>query len=41
MRTEEVVAFFRMLPGFGNVDRNPALAVDIEIGPAMVSGNLS
>ena len=41
MRAEKVVAPFRVLPGFGNVHGNPAFAVDIEIGPAMVPGDLA
>ena len=40
VRSEEVVALLRMLPRLGDVDRNPSLAVDVEIGPAVIAGDL-
>src|SRR5208282_3980276 len=40
MRAKEIVPLLGMLPSFGDIDRNPAFAVDIEIGPAMIAGDL-
>ena len=40
MGAEEVVTLLRVLPGLGNVYRNPSLAVDVELGPAVVSSDL-
>ena len=37
--TEEIVSLFRMLPGFGNIYRNPSVLGFEEICPAMVASD--
>src|SRR6266852_8746541 len=38
---EEVVALGGIFPGFAGVDGNPADAVQIKFGPAVVAGNVA
>ena len=41
MRAKEIVALGGIFPGFGSIDGNPANAIEIELGPAVVTGNVS
>jgi hypothetical protein len=41
VRAKEIIAFVWMLPGFRNVHWNPSFSIDIEIGPAVISGDLA
>src|ERR1700730_10765419 len=40
VRTEEIVAFFLVLPRLRDVDRDPSMLWFEEIGPAMIAGDL-
>src|SRR6266446_2449414 len=38
---EVVIAHFRVLVGFGDIDGNPILAFGLELGPAMIAGHFA
>src|SRR5882672_3019519 len=40
MCAEEVVMLLLMFPRFGDVDRNPAGGIDVELSPAVVPGDI-
>jgi hypothetical protein len=41
MHAKEIVTLGGIFPGFGNVDGNPAHTIEVELGRAVVAGNVA